>query len=159
MKWFWVKKKKNRLIQKTSLKAKWKLAPGASLLLLLFQPWFESRFLVHLLFSFSPLFPGISSPNKGRSLLSCESSRPKHPGGSPLALTWPCFQAELEFSIREAVGWAFTRFISPPSGSPQGVILSPGVIWKCLHTLLVTVTTGGEAGRGWGGGLLLASIG
>lgn len=46
------------------------------------------------------VFPSLLSslgqlPNKGRSLLSCESSRPKHPGGSPLALTWPCFQAEL----------------------------------------------------------------
>ena len=99
------------------------------------QPWVKGRFLVHLLSSFSPLFPGISSPNKGRGLLPRASSRPKHPGGSPLALTWPCFQAELEFSIREAAGWAFTKIsISSQRLSTRGGFVPRSHLAMSAHT-------------------------
>lgn len=128
-----VKKKQKTPPKNDSLKAKWKLAPGTSRLLC--QPRVKGRFLVHLLSSFSPLFPGISSPNKGRGLLSCASSRPKHPGGSPLALTWPCFQAELEFSIKEAAGWAFTKIsISSQRLSTRGDFVPRSHLAMSAHT-------------------------
>ena len=147
MKWFWFKKKKNDFSKKQQSQSQVKTRPWSiPAPLLLHQPWFKGRFLVHLLFSFSPLFPGISSPNEGRGLLSGATSRPRHPGGSPLALTWPCFQAELEFSIREAVGWAFTKiYISTQRFSTRGDFVPRSHLEMSAHTF-------GDCHNWWRGG-------
>lgn len=132
-----------------SLKAKWKLAPGASLLLCCcISP--DSRAGFWYICCFPSLLSslGLASLTKeGASFHVRQAGLDTLEG--PLWLSHGLVSRQSSNSLSgKQLGGLLQRFISPPSGSPQGVILSPGVMWKCLHTLSVTVTTGQGVGGG-----------